>query len=241
MVALESRFGLGAAPGEETALPADLADWVRRGVVTRSQADTIAVVQAGRDAPARAHLDDWVDRGLLTRRQADSIRRLPPVAAVPVSAPAPATPASPVRSRPPDPVPRPSATVARPALGEVGGWHPDLRYVGMGVVVIAVLGGAGSLIGITTDIFIAPWRLLGADAGDLIHVVAALVCVVGAAAMYNGYAAGKPWAMAGLALNAGASVVFPGGSYQDPLVLVAIVFWLALLGVTARSRMPAAW
>lgn len=126
-----------------------------------------------------------------------------------------------------------------PAVAVVRPWYRDLRYTGPPATAIAVLGAAGSLLGLTTDLFIAPWRLMGADLGDLAHTAAAVACLAGASAISGGLAGGgRRVLVGGLALNLLALVAFPGPSLADPFVLAGIALWAGLLGLTWRSRMP---
>ena len=252
---LRSRNNHGVPPGPPP-LPADVEAWVDAGVITRSQADTIAVLQRGRGVPARAHLEDWVHRGLITTGQAQQIRQLP--------APAATSPDLPGASLPPPPPPPPPTALGPRALSRenagpapfeprVGGkvraraqvaplasgphpWYRDLGYVALVAMLVGVLGATGSLLGITTDLFIAQWRLSGADLGDLMHIAGAAACLAGATAVFRGAPAGRRWLLGGLGLHLAAAVVFPGSSLADPIAVFAVAVWAGLLVLTWQSR-----
>jgi len=108
--------------------------------------------------------------------------------------------------------------------------------MGVVLVLLAVFSVAGNLLGVMTDVFIAPWRLLGADVEDLLHVGAALLGIVGGLVMYRGQPAGRQLAVAGLLLNILVTIGFSASRLADPLVDLALAVWALLIALTLHSR-----
>lgn len=219
-------------------MSAAVREWQAAGLISPSQAAAMERLSGGGVA-AIADLEHWAELGILTPSQLASIRRLerPPAAA----------PAAAVAQPPPEPVAAPSVlrpraagastgTAAAPGIG-TGSWiRPDLRQMGIILTVLALLGVAANLLGVMTDVFIAPWRLAGADLEDLLHVGGAVLGIAGGLAMYRGLVRGRWIAIAGLAINILVTLAYAGGRLGDPLVYLAIVVWGFLIATTLRTR-----
>ena len=215
--------------------------WLEAGLISPKQADAIERLDPGRAGATAADLERWARIGILTTSQLASIRRLE-------SSPAPTAAVAPIPARPvaaaAEPAPRFSVlnprVVARPAAAGAspvmrGFLRPDVRFMGVALTVLAVLSVAGNLLGVMTDVFIAPWRLVGADFEDLAHVGGALLGITGGLMMYRGWVSGRAPAVAGLLINVVATLAYAGGRLADPLVYLALAVWGGLIALTLRS------
>lgn len=178
--------------------------------------------------------------GLITRAQAVTIRASDGIVDTPPEPMAPMPrvlePEVSDATRRPEP-PNPAAPTTAPngltaSLAAVQASRLDQRRLGLMLAVLALVGLATDLLGVTTDVFIAPWRLAGADAGDAIHATASVIALLGASQMVRGITGGRRLVGLSLAANIGASLVWD--RLADPLTLMVIGGWVALLYVVTR-------
>ncbi|HVB78026.1 MAG TPA: hypothetical protein VNI34_09540 [Candidatus Nitrosotalea sp.] len=112
----------------------------------------------------------------------------------------------------------------------------------VGIVTVGVV--ALAWLGLVTDYLIAPWRLLGADNQDLVHLFAGLFVLVGCAKLLERDARGRAPLLVGAALMAlvdlGAGLIPP--ITADSLFGAAAwgLFWAGVIAVvqlsTAKGR-----
>lgn len=172
-----------------------------------------------------------------------------PPAAVPWVPQAPGPPIPPADWLPevpagaPDWAPGSAGPARQPlALPAAAQWGRDARVVATVLGILAGLGLMGATLSFTVDLFVAPWRIFTVDVEESLHLLASLIGLVGAFQLYRGARRGRPVVLAGLALNAAATIAFSGQTMSSPDTLVPMLTWLvlAILTVTCRRQQPPA-
>jgi hypothetical protein len=133
---------------------------------------------------------------------------------------------------------RASAHQGRPARSLA--WALDARFVAVLLGALAALGLVGATLSFVVDLFVAPWRLYTSDLEESLHLLASVIGLAGAFRLARGAHQAKRVILVGLALNAGATLLFSRATLGRPETVLPLMTWLglAVLTVAARVRYP---
>src|SRR2546430_13584219 len=84
----------------------------------------------------------------------------------------------------------------------------DARTLSLVLGVLAALGLLGATLSFVVDLFVAPWRIYSADAEESLHLLASAIGLTAAFRLARGAHRARHLVLAGLALNAVATLVF---------------------------------
>lgn len=110
------------------------------------------------------------------------------------------------------------------------------RTVAIVLGVLAALGLVGATLTFVVDLFVAPWRVYGADVEESLHLLASAIGLAAAFQLSRGAHRAKLLVLAGLALNVGATLAFSRGSLGRFEVIVPLLTWLGLAALTVAAR-----
>ncbi|HZV49941.1 MAG TPA: hypothetical protein VFD49_09275 [Candidatus Dormibacteraeota bacterium] len=112
----------------------------------------------------------------------------------------------------------------------------DARPLAFVLGALATLGLLGATLSFAVDVLVAPWRLLTADVEESLHLLASLIGIAGAFALWRGTPHARAVVLAGLALNVGATLAFSADTLLHPSTWIPLSTWAGLAVLTLRAR-----
>lgn len=195
--------------------------WEAAGLLSREQADSIRLYEAGypRRVPGGAGQS-----------------QTPPRAA-------PERPRRRAGSRGQDQSASPGRNGGRAAsslpLGGLPAPRIDARLLGLVLGTLAALGVLGAALSFVTDLFVAPNRLISQDLEESLHFAASAIALIGSLWIYNGRLAGRGLVLLSLAINIGATVLLSSAKLLDVSTVLPLLVWVGLFYLTAAARLTA--
>ena len=123
---------------------------------------------------------------------------------------------------------------ARRAPAHALRWALDARVLGTILGMLAALGLLGAALSFVVDLFVAPWRLLTADAEESLHLLASVLGLAGAIQLSR-YGV-RFLVLGGLGINVLATLAFSLGTLGRLETMVPLLTWLGLAALTLLAR-----